>query len=592
MIGQTAVAWPDAEVGRVVRTDARAFHGTVAFYGLLLITLAAPFEMQAPLVSLPGQSISNLETCVAVAIVAWAAALAMTRALPAWRTPLTWPWMASLAAMAAASAFSPVSKMNALHMTGRGVAALAVYLLAVNALGGAPGRVRILMTALVASASFAAALAVLEYLRIETVVVWLRAFRPDFAWVGSQLRAGGPFQYPSIASMYFEVAVACGLGLWAMDRPGDQRGGWTAPLLFGALLLTGDAIVLTYTRSGLMTVAASILIVGALRVRRWGFDGGTTLVASLGLALGLLAVTSRPSQALWLRFTTEGQEAWYRMAVEAPPEVAFAPDQILTIPVAVTNLGRVTWDSRVDPPFSFSSHWYDTAGARVVAFYGIRNIFPAPVKPGETVSLDARVRAPREPGRYQLVWDIEYKGRLWFSTEQGATPAVSRAVVAGAPFTAPVAGRSETPRVTGQPGRLVLWRAAALMLLSRPVFGFGPDNFRLSYGAYAGLPSADDRIHSNNMYLELAVGAGIVGCLAFAWLLWSIARVVRELTRLRDDDAAVLGFGVAAALAAIALHGLVDSFLGFTSTYVLFALTLGCAAALAQTNPRPGRNPV
>jgi branched-subunit amino acid transport protein len=40
--------------------------------------------------------------------------------------------------------------------------------------------------------------------------------------------------------------------------------------------------------------------------------------------------------------------------------------------------------------------------------------------------------------------------------------------------------------------------------------------------------------------------------------------------------------GIAAAGLAIALHATVDSFLSFAPTYILFALTLGFAAALAR----------
>ena len=47
--------------------------------------------------------------------------------------------------------------------------------------------------------------------------------------------------------------------------------------------------------------------------------------------------------------------------------------------------------------------------------------------------------------------------------------------------------------------------------------------------------------------------------------------------------------GIAAAMAAIAIHGLVDSFLTFTPTYVLFAIVLGCGARMAEYgNPRAG----
>jgi len=583
MVGYTAVAVRETMAPRDA-TGAIGRAETVAFAGVVLLAFAAPFELINPVLVLPGQSISNLEACVLVATASWMAALIVLRTPPTWRTPLTWPWLASIAAMAAASLSSPVSRTNALHMTGRVAVALGIYLLAVNGLRRR-SRVTAVMTALVAAGAAAAFLVLLEYMRIGAAVDWLRAFRQEFTWVGAQLRASGPFQYPSIASMYLEVVFACGLGLWTTDRD--------TPWLFGALLLVGDAIILTYTRSGLITAALSIAVVGALRYRQSGLDGGTTLVASLAMAIGLLALTSRPAQSLWLRFTTEGQESWYRMSVEAPPEITFAPDGILTIPVTVTNLGRVTWDSRIDPPFSFSSHWYDADGARVVAFYGIRNVFPSPVKPGETIALDARVRAPRAPGRYQLVWDIEYKGRLWFSTEQGAATNASQAIVTGV-AASESAPRASAPRPAARPGRLVLWRAAVLMLASRPLLGVGPDDFRLSYGDYASLPSADPRVHSNNMYLELAAGAGLVGCIAFIWLFWRIARALVQLIGAPIGRASAAGFGVAAAIAAIAVHGLVDSFLEFTPTYVLFAIVLGCASALtaggngAQVRAREG----
>src|SRR5579864_8405485 len=87
---------------------------------------------------------------------------------------------------------------------------------------------------------------------------------------------------------------------------------------------------------------------------------------------------------------------------------------------------------------------------------------------------------------------------------------------------------------------------------------------------YAGIATPDPRTHSNNMYLELLADTGLVGAAAFAWLLWA-TRACK-----------VTNIGVVCALVAIALHGLVDSFLSFGPTYVLFALTLGLACAEAR----------
>ena len=163
------------------------------------------------------------------------------------------------------------------------------------------------------------------------------------------------------------------------------------------------------------------------------------------------------------------------------------------------------------------------------------------------------MRAPRQPGRYRLEWDIVQEGRLWFSTEPGATRLLSPVTVTGTAAGGPDDRPIPPPRPTLRPGRLVLWKAAARMVVAHPLFGVGPDNFRLSYGPYAGLKTADPRLHSNNMYLEMLAGSGLIGGVAFLWLLWRAAAVFLS--------SAVLEPGIAAAGLAIAIHGVVDSFL-------------------------------
>jgi len=247
----------------------------------------------------------------------------------------------------------------------------------------------------------------------------------------------------------------------------------------------------------------------------------------------------------------------------------------------VTNTGRVTWDSTDPSPFYFSYHWLEPTGDRVVAFEGIRTAFAAPVAPAETTTVRANVRAPNQAGRYRIAWDVVQEGRLWFSTEPGATLTVSLATVSGSA----VGARAVTtalPRPVERPGRWLLWSSALRLVAAHPLLGVGPDNFRLLYGPYAGLGNADIRVHSNNMYLELVVGAGLLGALACGWLVWRIvaqlAAVVRSAT---IDERMTASIGVAAAVAAIGLHGLVDSFLSFTPTYVLIAVTLAFAHASA-----------
>lgn len=290
-------------------------------------------------------------------------------------------------------------------------------------------------------------------------------------------------------------------------------------------------------------------------------------LAALAAAIVVLFLASRSSDALWLRMTTEGQESWYREVIGAPPHLTFATGDVTDVAVTVTNTGRLAWDSRRQPPVYFSYHWLTASADRVVAFEGVRTAFESAVEPGETVSLMAHVRAPQRPGAYRLEWDIVQEGRLWFTTEPGAATFASEAVVSGV-ASQRVQALAPLPRPTVRPGRGQLWRAAIAILAAHPLLGIGPDNFRLAYGPYAGIATPDARTHSNNMYLEVLAGTGLVGATAFGWLLWRIGRTL---------DAANLG--AVCALVVIGVHGLVDSFVSFAPTYVLFAVTLGLACA-------------
>src|SRR5262249_1076555 len=158
------------------------------FAGVALLMLAAPFELTEPLVRLPHQSISSLETAVLLAFAAWAVAIVVSRRLPDVRTPLTLPWTALLAAMFVASILSSVSRVNALHMTGRLAAAFGIYLLTVNAVT-THARLRVALALAVLIGVVVSVLTILEYVGVGWVLAWLKAFRPGVATVGAQVRA-------------------------------------------------------------------------------------------------------------------------------------------------------------------------------------------------------------------------------------------------------------------------------------------------------------------------------------------------------------------------------------------------------------------
>ena len=575
---QTCPSWSPRAVARIlestshipvqihiVGTTLTASAATTAFAGVSLLALAAPFELTQPLLRLPRQSVSNLEAVLLLACASWGVAIVWLRAMPRWQTPLTLPWVVLMTFLLVASAVSPVSRVNALHMTGRLTAAFGVYLLTVNGVT-TRARLRVVLELAVAAGVLVSVLALLEFVRVPPVLDALKVFRPGISVVGAQLRAGGPLQYPTIASMYLEVVFASGLGLLlaALDAARPAR----VVVLCVALLVIAEAITLTFTRAGLITMAASLAVVGLARRTERGDEAGTMLVASLGVIIAAMFFMSRSAESVWLRVTSEGQESWYRARVSAPEAVALATGRTSTLPVTLTNTGRLVWDSHAETPFFLSYHWLQADGDRFVAFEGARTEFPSPVAPGATVAVTAHVRAPAQPGRYRLEWDVVQEGRLWFSTEPGATRILSAATVSGPAFDDRLDRLTAPPRPTLRPGRFVLWGAAARMIAAHPLLGVGPDNFRLTYGDYAGLTAADSRLHSNNMYIEMLSGGGLLGGGAFLWLLWRAGVIVARAVRIEPG------------------LGLVDSFLSFAPTYILFSLTLGLAVACTRVGER------
>jgi hypothetical protein len=547
---------------------------TTAYVGVCALAIIAPFELLRPLVRLPWQSVSSVEGVVAVVFSAWLWSIVSSGTWPRWQTPLTYPWMVLLAIMTVSAIMAPTDRVNALHMAGRMTVGLAVFLLTVTGIS-TPARLRGAMAAAVAAGIVVGVLAILEYLQVSAVLLGLRAFRPGVATVGGQVRAGGTLQYPTIASMYLEIAFALGLGLLT-ERVSGKR---ILPLFLGMVVIA-EAITLTFTRAGLLTMAVSLGLVGTVRYSSRGVDAGVRLVAVLAGLIPILFITSHSTQSAWLRLTSQGQDTWYRFTVDAPAELTLTTGTSETVPVRATNEGRLTWDSAADPPVYLSYHWLLPDSDRVVAFDGVRTSFPEPVPPGSTAWVQAQIRAPLQPGRYRLEWDLVEEDRLWFSTEPGAgAAAFSGATVIGRP----AGDRSMTtyplPARAVRPSRLFLWRAAVRMVVAHPVLGVGPDNFRLRYGEYSGLAHADPRLHSNNMYVEMLAGGGLAGGLAFLWLMWRTAGRLVAAIRLSARPHGACAAGVAAAGIAVLIHGTVDSFLSFTPTYVLISITLGLAVA-------------
>jgi O-antigen ligase len=451
-------------------------------------------------------------------------------------------------------------------------------------------RARAVVRVMLATATVVAAIAVLEAAQLPAVLQGLTAFRPGFHVVGGQLRATSTLFYPTIASMYLEVAFA--LGLWLLIDPSERRPRLERVLVFAALIVVSAGVAATFTRAGLLAMAAALVIMAALGVRR--SSGELGVLGALGSAMVAVVVFSHSPELLATRLTTEGSQAWYGAHYSVPSTLDLGTGQLHRVPITVANTGRMTWDSQKAPAIAMSYHWVRTGSEEVVQFDGARTPFPAIVAPGRTVALEANVVSPGQPGNYTLVWDVVHERRAWFSTE-GVPPARTTVVVSGEPVDTVTTTMPRLPTASVIPSRRSLWSAALQMTRERPWLGVGPDNFRQNYGRYLGITTWDQRVHANNMYLDVLAGAGVTGALVLVWLVaaagWMMWRRARNTEEAKAATVAAL-----VAWVVIAGHGLVDSFLSFTTTYVTFAIAAGIAFSPGIiATPNPGtpedRNP-
>jgi hypothetical protein len=585
-LAQTATldrARPEVRAGAAVCTRA-------AVAAVLALVIVAPFERVLGTVP-GGLTVTTVEGVVIAALLLAAAGFWISRPTLLWPRRVVIAGAAFLATLFAAATAAPVEQGHAVRFAARMATAALVAAFTSCAID-TERRARLVVRTMLAVASAVSVVAVLEATEQPAVMAALTIFRPGFHVVAGQLRATGTLFYPTIASMYFEIAFA--LGLWLLLDPDRARPARERRAAFVALAMVGAGIAATFTRAGLIGMAAALLLTGTIRltrVRAW--DAGATRLAALAVVLAAIVRVSHSPDLLLTRVSTEGSQAWYGARYRVPSTLALETGRIHEIPVTLTNAGRLAWDSSREPAFAMSYHWLRSGSEAVVQYDGLRTPFPQPVRPGQTITLPVFVESPAEPGRYTLVWDVVHETRAWLSTE-GVPPATTEVRVAGAPAGTVATVMARLPGGGMKPARTELWRAAVAIWRDHPWLGVGPDNFRHVYGPYLRAGHHDPRIHANNMYLDLLAGAGAAGLIA---LLGLVAATGLTLAR-RCRAAPVSGVAAAAAgLAAwlmVAGHGLVDSFLSFTTTYVTFAIACGLAlspgftrAAMAEPETAP-----
>lgn len=104
--------------------------------------------------------------------------------------------------------------------------------------------------------------------------------------------------------------------------------------------------------------------------------------------------------------------------------------------------------------------------------------------------------------------------------------------------------------------RLPIWRAAVQMIHDHPVTGIGLNSFASDLKVYAP-QIAESHTHPHNLFLNLWLVLGVLGLAAYLWAIVWFGRVIRG--GLKVSAWRPLYVGLAGALAAILVHGLVDS---------------------------------
>lgn len=244
------------------------------------------------------------------------------------------------------------------------------------------------------------------------------------------------------------------------------------------------------------------------------------------------------------------------------------PQVIDTVPLRIRNVGTIPWFAEGRQRVAVSYRWLDIKTRKTLHGHAVTRL-PHDVGPGEDVEVMATFETPPNPGDYLMAMELFVREFDWFSNanippayieaeiREGVQKSVDRVDLSTwyemrknrRGFATPAVPRSD------------LWRAAYQIFKAHP-FGIGPDNYRLVYGKYLGFAAWNTDIYSNNLYLELLVGSGILGLITFGLF------VVPAATGMTPAALAVCVFLV---------HGLVDVFLMTTPIYFAFWILCGLA---------------
>ncbi len=571
----------------------RVLTDRLAWWLVVATLVVLPFEPRLPMANVGRLTITTVELFWGAALGAWLLSLVVGRRRPQAPRPV-WLALAVLLVGGVVSALMADGlNTEALIFVGRSAAGWLLFLAVADLASRHPSTA--LGLAIVAGATLSAALGLI-FITLPPSVGESFGIR-DFSFLDAR-RLIGTFEYPNSAAMYYEASALLALGLAAVVR---GRLGRLA--LVGALAVLVLAMIQTYSRGAIIGLTAGLLAFAAVAFaahrQRLSFAVATGAVAVLVGSLAFQLVILPPERIL-----VDAQRGLFDATYEAPAS-GYLQDNEMEVSVTVTNTGNVAWNSGGGDQIALGYRWL-YPGSNELAGNG-NDLAPiGPLEPGQSTVVDAVVRADDGAVGYRVAWDVVNRGKYF--SEYGV-PVITTELVGSESSGEPEPSSREViiyEDLTQAPTREELWRAAVAMTADRPVLGVGPGTFRLRYGAYLGLEAADDRYHSNNLYLELASTTGLIGLAAFAVLVLAVlVPLARRLVRTdewsdesdwrregssysgvthKKNGAWLWSAAIGGAVVAFLVHGLLDYFFGFNPGGGLFWAVLGLA--LAASRPR------
>ncbi len=103
-----------------------------AFLALLALIVCAPFERAEPLFRLPGQVLTNVETVVVLALLAWLVNCLISRRWPLFQTSVTVPALLLIGLLLVSTVLVSQDRGASLRFTGRFALGFTIFLMTIN----------------------------------------------------------------------------------------------------------------------------------------------------------------------------------------------------------------------------------------------------------------------------------------------------------------------------------------------------------------------------------------------------------------------------------------------------------------------------